>query len=44
MGSAFIYMYFVGLGCSLGVATTALLGYLYVRRTQRKQQMRKRRV
>ena len=38
MGDAFIYMYCVSLGTSLGVLTAAIIGFRYYMRFKRKQQ------
>lgn len=37
MGDAFLYMYFVSLGTSLGVLTAAWLGFKYYVRYKRKR-------
>lgn len=37
MSDAFMYMYVVGLGCSLGVLTTVGIGYFIYNRSKRKK-------
>lgn len=37
MADVFIYMFFVGLGLSLGIGTTAFIGWQIVRRSNRKE-------
>lgn len=41
MGAAFVYMYFVGLGTSLGVLTTVFIGYKGYKRIDNKKARKK---
>lgn len=41
MAEAFIYMYFVGLGLSLGVGTTTFIGWRIVKRSNKKEMMKR---
>lgn len=42
MSEAFLYMFVVGLGCSLGVATTVLISYLTFKRMNKEKKVKKR--
>lgn len=37
MADVFIYMYFVGLGISLGIGTTVFIGWRILKRSNRKE-------
>jgi hypothetical protein len=41
MAEAFVYMYFVCLGGSLGIGTTALIGWRIVKRSKKKEMLKR---
>lgn len=41
MGAAFVYMYFVGLGTSLGVLTSVFVAYKYYNKSKNKKAVQK---
>lgn len=41
MSDVFIYMFFVGLGLSLGIGTTTFIGWQIVRRSSRKEMLKR---
>lgn len=41
MADVFIYMFFVGLGLSLGIGTTSFIGWQIVKRSNKKEMIKR---